>query len=197
MARGKGVILLCPHLTALHICGALYSQHLSFAVVYNHLKHPLFDHINRRHFQQCYSHLIARESIRSAIKLLRANEVVFYTPDIDPVYHGGVFAPFFGNDAYTLTATAKIAQLTGAAIIPVAFFRRPGNSGYDLTLLPPLTDFPSNNALQDASLINATLENIIRQHPEQYMWQYKRFKTRPVGEADFYATQANGSRSSR
>jgi KDO2-lipid IV(A) lauroyltransferase len=53
-------------------------------------------------------------------------------------------------------------------------------------LSPPIENFPSEDILTDAARLNAILEKAIRNKPEQYVWQYKRFKTRPEGEARFY-----------
>ena len=64
--------------------------------------------------------------------------------------------------------------------------RKADGSGYILWIKPPLQDFPSTDELKDASAINASIEQFVRQHPENYMWVNKRFKTRPPGEAKLY-----------
>ncbi|MCW5589268.1 MAG: hypothetical protein KIT27_06345 [Legionellales bacterium] len=183
---GKGVILLCAHLASLEIIGTLLARHYSFAVMYNRFKHPLLEKINHQHLTKTYTKAIAREQLREFLRCLKNNEMIFYTPDIDAAIHTGVFAPFFGVAAYTLTTTAKIVAKTGAKIIPCAFYRRDDLQGYEVWLHPALNDFPSNDELADATHINQVLETLIKPHPEQYFWQYKRFKTRPQGEPDFY-----------
>ncbi len=186
IANGRSAILLCPHLSSLEICGRLAQPQLNIAVLYNKFKHPLLEKINFKHLNQTYQKAIPRENIRDVVRCLRKNIPVFFTPDIDPAMHGGVFAQFFGVNAYSLTATAKLAKISKADILPVSFFRRSDYSGYDLTLHPPLSQYPSGDEQEDARKINQMLEEIINQHPEQYFWQYKRFKTRPSGEGDYY-----------
>ncbi len=51
---------------------------------------------------------------------------------------------------------------------------------------PPIENIPSGDLTKDATRLNASIEEGIRARPEQYIWQYKRFKTRPAGEARIY-----------
>jgi len=117
---------------------------------------------------------------------LQKNEPVWYAYDVDAGKKRSVFAPFFGIQTASLTALSRLARLTGAAIVPIQFFRREDNSGYEIILSPALDFFPSQNWIDDAARLNACLEAAIRRKPEQYIWQYKRFKTRPEGEKRFY-----------
>ena len=66
-------------------------------------------------------------------------------------------------------------------------FRRLGlEERYEMLITPPLTDYPSDDTVADATRVNAVLESLIRRSPTQYMWYHRRFKTRPPGEARFY-----------
>ncbi len=108
---------------------------------------------------------------------------VWYAPDQN---HGGrqsLFAPFFGVPAATLTTTARLAALSGAAVVPFFQVYLSAREGYLLLLCPPLDNFPGNDAQVDAARINGLLEAVIREMPEQYLWVHRRFKTRPEGEA--------------
>ena len=94
---------------------------------------------------------------------------------------------FFGIPTASLTAISRLARLTGAAIVPIQFYRRADQQGYDIILSPALSHFPSEDLTADATRLNACLEAAIRHTPQQYIWQYKRFKTRPQeGEKRFY-----------
>src|SRR5690606_9613681 len=64
-------------------------------------------------------------------------------------------------------------------VVPFSHFRREDKPGYDIYFHPPLDDFPSGNDLEDATRINAILEQEIRKAPDQYLWMHRRFKTRP------------------
>ncbi len=185
-ANGRGALYITPHFSSLEICGRVSAARVPYAVLYNKLKFPLLEKMNRKHLDQNFVRAIPREKIRDMIRTLKENTGIFYTPDIDPAQHGGVFAPFFGVNAYSLTATAKLAEKTGAPVIPI-YFRRVSQHGYyKITILPPLENFPSGNDVEDAKRVNQVMQDIISRNPEQYFWQYKRFKSRPEGEADFY-----------
>jgi KDO2-lipid IV(A) lauroyltransferase len=95
--------------------------------------------------------------------------------------------PFFGIPAATITATARIARASGAAVVPFFPKRLPDNRGYRLTLYPALSGFPSGDDAADAGRINTVIEHAIREMPAQYLWAHRRFKTRPPGQPDVYA----------
>tara|TARA_R110001606_G_scaffold21286_6_gene75148 strand:- start:990 stop:1313 length:324 start_codon:yes stop_codon:yes gene_type:complete len=101
-----------------------------------------------------------------------------------------VFVPLFGVPAATVTATSTFARLGKAQVVPFTQSRLPGAQGYQLTIHPPLQDFPSGDDMADALRINQWVEQSIAQQPEQYMWVHRRFKTRPEGVARPYAKRA-------
>jgi KDO2-lipid IV(A) lauroyltransferase len=75
--------------------------------------------------------------------------------------------------------------LSGAAVIPF-FHRRLHGGGYALRLEAPLADFPSQDVIADTARVNAQIERMVREAPEQYLWVHKRFKTRPAGAPPLY-----------
>ncbi len=184
--EGKRIILLCPHLSCLFILGRLFSMNFDLAVMYNQVKHPVIEVIHRDALKRYYVDAFRRDELRAALRALRNKTPLFYTPDIDPGPHSGVFAPFFGIETYTLTATAKIAAMKDTVVILCGFYRCDDNQGYELYTQPPLENFPSGDPRKDATRINEVMEELIRKKPEQYFWTYKSFKTRPAGEPDFY-----------
>lgn len=184
--KGKGVILCGAHYTSLEIVGRLMAKRFPIAVVYRTQKNPLLEKINRQALDKHYHSVLRREDIRGMLRCLKDNICVWYTPDVDAGVRNSIFVPFFGILAATITATPRFAKMSGAPVIPAIFYRRDDGSGYDLIARPALDNFPSENLEQDIILINQVIEAAIRQHPEQYIWQYKRFKTRPAGEKRFY-----------
>ena len=93
---------------------------------------------------------------------------------------------FLNVPAATVDATGKFIQHTGADIITFSYHRDRDDMQYTLYASMPLENHPSGNSVADATRINRLLENAIRQHPEQYMWTHRRFKTRPPGEPAIY-----------
>lgn len=180
--QGKGVILLGAHFTTLEIGIRLLALHRTFRGMYRQHDNPLFDDI-QRHRRETYVEIAhERRDVRGTLRSLKDNHAIWYAPDQDYGRRHSVFAPFFGVPAALITATARLAKLSGAPVVPFFQTRREDGSGYDLKLLPPLENFPSGDDVRDATTINQIIENEIRLQPAQYLWVHRRFKTQPEGK---------------
>jgi len=184
--QGKGVLLLSGHFCSLDFAGRLLMRHHPSCFTYRELRNRVSDRLIRKAREKYSRKLIHRHDLRSFIEALRTGEVVWYAPDQSQGKRRGVFAPFFGIPASTLKATTKLVKLTGAAVLPFAIQRLPDARGYALTIQPALENFPGENEVEDATRFNVLLESQIREHPEQYLWIHRRFKSRPTGEAKLY-----------
>jgi len=158
----------------------------SFAVMYRPAKNKVFDALAYHYRKNLYAKIIARHDLRGMLTWLKANQVIWYTPDVDAGTKNSVFVPFFGVPAASITATTRLADMTQAAVMPIFFYRRDDFSGYDICIEPMLENFPSGNIEHDTLRINQIIETAVRKKPEEYLWQYKRFKTRPNNEKRFY-----------
>ena len=186
IAKGKGVILLSFHMTSLEMGGCLLGSHYDFLAMYKPNKNPLFEKAMVDGRQRHLKGLLDRSNVRGTIKALRNNEVVWYAADQN---YGGkttVFVPFFGVQTATITATTKLAKMTGAAVVPFTQRRLANEDSYDLTLYPAFEGFPGESEVHDAARINQFLENYLRQYPVDYMWLHQRFRNRPEGEPPIY-----------
>jgi len=186
LARGKGVILLSPHFACLEMMGRLIAMKYSFTAMYRPHKKQFVNFLLERFRKRQRVNYIPRSRMRTLTTALENNEPVWYAYDVDAGKKRSVFAPFFGIQTASVTAISRLAEMTGAAIVPIQFHRRDDNKGYEIILSAPLDHFPSDSLVADAGRLNACLETAIRNKPEQYIWQYKRFKTRPDGEKRFY-----------
>ena len=88
---------------------------------------------------------------------------------------------FLGSETATLTAVSRLAKMAKARILPCYTHRLPANAGYEVVVLPPITPFPSDDAVADATLVNQAVGVGILQVPEQYMWTLRMFKSRSSG----------------
>lgn len=186
LARGKGVILLSPHFVCLEMIGRLIAMNYAFTAMYRPHKKQFVNFLLESFRRRQRVKYIPRNRMRNLTTALQNNEPVWYAYDVDAGKKRSVFAPFFGIQTASVTALSRLADLTGAAIVPIQFHRREDHQGYDLILSPALQAFPTENPIADATRLNECLEQAIRRSPEQYLWQYKRFKTRPDGEKRFY-----------
>ena len=184
-ARGKGVMLLGMHFSTLDLCGAALAQKMPFDVMYRRNKNALLEAVMRDGRIRNFPSAIERSDVRSVIRALKAGHVVWYGPDQDYGRKHSVFAPFFGIEAASIKATARIVAMTDASVIVFQHHRTVDNR-YLITLSEPLGDFPSGHEVADATRVNQLVENAVRQAPAQYWWVHRRFKTRPDGEAKPY-----------
>lgn len=187
LAAGRGVILLSQHFTCLELIGRLMAEYCSFNALYQPCKHKLFAYLLDKYRQCSKANYIANSNMRQVIKVLRAKQLVWYAYDVD----GGkstaaVFAPFLTLSASSLITVSKIAKFTNAAVIPTSFYRREDDTGYDVIFAAAVHDFPSQDLIADAARLNRVIETAIRHKVDQYLWLYKRFKTRPHGEKGLY-----------
>lgn len=180
--EGNGVLLLGMHFSTLDLCGAALGRKVPFDVMYRrNKKNALLESVMRDGRTRNFPNAIERSDIRAVIKALKAGHIVWYGPDQDYGRKHSVFAPFFGIQAASITATARIANITKA---PVVMFqhRRDENDHYIIELSKPLTNFPTGDDAEDATTINQLVETAVEKSPDQYWWVHRRFKTRPLGE---------------
>lgn len=180
MGQGKGVLLLGMHFTTMEVAGAVFGKLSSYGAVYRPNDNALIDRIIRFGRGRNVALYIKRSDLRGLVRALRAGHVVWYAPDQDYGRKHSIFVPFFGVTAATVTATSRIAQLSGSPVVPIYSFRLP-KGRYRLVLEPALTSFPSGNEEEDARRINEIVENAVRRAPEQYLWVHRRFKHQPEG----------------
>ena len=186
-AEGRGVILLTGHFTSLEIGARLLALFMPVQVMYRTQRNELFDSFLYTRRNSYFVNTVSRKNMRQLVKGIRDGVPTWYAPDQDFARERNVFAPFMGIATATITASSRLAQSSGAAMLPFYPERRADGSGYILHIEPPLPDFPSGDDLADASAINRSIERFARRQPENYMWIHQRFKTRPPGEPPFYA----------
>ena len=186
LARKRGALLLAGHFTALEIGAARLGLDAPVDGVYRpHADRPM-ERAMRAGRQRFGGRLLDRRDLRGLLRRLRLNRAVWYAPDQDLRLRHGVFAPFFGRPAATLTTTSRIARASAAPVLPFRVERTADGRAYRAVIEPPLADFPSGDDAADAARINGIIERWARARPEQYLWVHRRFKTRPPGEPDLY-----------
>jgi len=113
------------------------------------------------------------DAARPILQALRQNEIVGILPDQNS---HEVFIPFFGHLAGTVLGPGVLHERTGAAVIPVAAIRI-GVGRYRLTIYPPLVAEAGGEKGEGMMrAIHAWLEQVIREHPEQWLWFHDRWR---------------------
>lgn len=186
LAQGHGVLVLAAHFTTMDVISQPMARLGSFDVMYRYNKNPAWEWLQVTGRKRFFDGVIEREDTRQVFKRLKAGRAIWYAADQDYGRKHSVFAPFFGIQAATITATSRFARLNNSPVLFMTTARDLKRQRWSITFHPPLTGFPSGDDVADATRINGLIEGFILERPEQYLWMHKRFKTRPEGKADFY-----------
>ncbi len=185
----KGVILLTPHLGAWEIAGLYSASRYCMTTLYKPPKLKGLAQLILDARQRSGGHYVATNAtgIRALYRTLNQSNVVGILPDQVPTHaSAGIFAPFFGMMANTMTLVSRLVKKTGATVIFVYAERLPSGQGYHLHFLPAPENINSDSLETSVAALNQGIESCINACPTQYQWSYKRFKNRPSGESSVY-----------
>jgi len=186
--QGGAVIILAPHFVALDVGGSWMGQYTNNVSVYSNQKNPLFHKLLLRGRSRFGEQLLysRQDGMRPVVRALRDGMPFYYLPDQDFAAKDALFIPFFGVLASTLNTVPRLAEITGARVVPCISRVLPGGSGYEVRFYPAWDNYPTGDVTVDTRRVNEFIEQRVREMPEQYFWLHKRFKTRPEGEEKFY-----------
>ena len=192
LARHQGVVLLSPHLGCFEICAQAYAERFGalqpITVLYRPAKQAWLATIlaharNREHLQSAPATL---GGVRQLLRALKSGQTLGMLPDQVPPEGMGVWAPFFGPPAYTMTMAAKLAHQTGASLVWLRGerlgFWQSRKVGADFVVHAQAAGTALVEAVlrgdpaQSAAALNREMEELIMQCPEQYLWGYNRYK---------------------
>lgn len=193
LAEGRGVLYLTPHLGCFEITARHLTRYGPLTVMFRPSRSRHLDPIveSARDMRNLRAVPANRHGVREFVRALKRGEAVGMLPDQVPREGDGLWLPFFGEYALTMTLAARLALQTGVAVILTAGERLPHGRGWRmhyLRLPEPLPDTPEALALT----INQAMETLIRRFPEQYLWSYNRYK-RP-NDAPPHPDEAHGFR---
>jgi KDO2-lipid IV(A) lauroyltransferase len=182
LAKGKGLILLVPHLGCFEVLPQAYAQRdKKVTALYKPPHQPwLRDWIERMRTRPNLTMAPANpRGVRLLVKALKRGESVGILPDQVPTGGDGVWAPFFGRPAYTMTLVQRLQQMTGAPIA-VVFAERIRHGSTYVAHMRVLEEMLPDDPVAAATLLNRTIESLIAEAPTQYLWGYNRYK-HPAG----------------
>ncbi len=193
-ARRRPLIIVAYHLTTLDMSGSILARVHPSVTMMKRARNPLLTWQlwkGRAHLDKANIKVLMRDQgLRPLVRSMKAGRVCFFIPDEDfGASKRAVFAPFFGVQTSTLTIVGRLAKLTGALVVPSATRLDPRTGHYVMTIGDPLENFPGadpDDPVADAAALNRAMEALIRRAPEQYMWTFRWFKTRPDGRPNPY-----------
>lgn len=187
VARGAGMIGITGHLGNWELTGhCVASSGVPVHAIYRPLRNRYLDRQLRR-VRERSGMLVyeKRNAVRGMIRALRAGKAVALLMDQDGSGLG-VFVPFFGRLASTLPTAARIARRTGSAIVPFTCYRLPGRTRHRLRVGPEVEQADTGDEERDVLITtrrcNRALEEAILEHPAQWLWRHRRWRTRPAPE---------------
>jgi KDO2-lipid IV(A) lauroyltransferase len=181
LADGRGVLFLTPHLGCFEITAQAYAQRFGarkpMTVLYSPARkawlRTLVEHSRKRPGLETAPATLA--GVKQLMKALKRGGCVGLLPDQVPPQGQGVWSPFFGRDAYTMTLGARLALQTGSLVLLGWGERLPLGRGFVVHVLPLSGGL--NTAVDAATTqINLAMEQLIVQAPHQYLWGYARYK---------------------
>ena len=196
LAAGRGLLFVTPHLGAYDIAGRYLASRLPFPLtaMYRPPKLAWLEPMMQagRVRGNGRTAPATPQGVRQVMKALRSGEATIVLPDQVPGQGEGVWVPFFGRWAYTMTLVARPGEMKNVDTFFFYGHRLGVGEGFEVRIRPLSEPF-TGDKLADARRVNAEVEALIREAPEQYLWSYNRFKhpagaelppTVPVSEAD-------------
>jgi KDO2-lipid IV(A) lauroyltransferase len=188
-AGGRGIVFLTPHLGCFEATAQGYAARFGrITVLYRPARKPWLRELvdtarGRANLDTAPTTL---SGVKQMLKALKAGEAVGLLPDQVPPDKMGIWAPFFGRSAYTMTLAARLAQQTGAVPLLIWGERLRGGRGYTVRIQALPEPLPADAAAQaeSAAVVNRAMEALIRQCPQQYLWGYHRYKSPRAGMAE-------------
>ena len=183
----QGIILIAPHLGNWEVLNHFFRQYLYMTVMYKPAKIPALDKIIFSTRKRVEVGLVPadRSGVESLYALLAKKEVIAVLPDQEPGLKSGVFAPFFGQTALTGKLIGELANNTPAALL-CCYAKRLDDGNYGVVVKPAHKDIRNTDEVAAATALNVSIEECINDCPEQYQWNYKRFRRQPEGRSNFY-----------
>ena len=187
LAAGNGAIMLVPHLGAWEVMNLWLVPRYRNVALYKPGRYPEFEEKLLRKRERFGGKMAptTRAGLKVIVRYLKSGRAAIVLPDQDPSEGQGRFAPFFEIPALTGVLASRLAQQTGCrAVFTVG--KRVAGGRFQVHFQPVEEAFYSPDMDTSLAALNRGVERCIDIDPEQYLWAYKRFKSRPEGEPPFY-----------
>ena len=182
-AQGHGILFLTPHLGCFEITARAYAEQVGapqakpMTVLFRPPRQawlrPLVAASRQRPGLATAPTTLA--GVKQLVKALRSGGAVGLLPDQVPPMGQGVWAPFFGQPAYTMTLSGRLAQTQHTTVLLAWGERLPWGRGFVVHVQPLAAPLPTD-PLAASTAINQAMERLVLACPEQYLWGYHRHK---------------------
>lgn len=189
----RPVVLLVTHSAGLDAGLLALAPHYPLQGIYNPIKNRVLDYLVYRGRHRFGAVPLPRGSgLRQLIKGLKEGQLMCYLSDEDYGAEGSVFAPFFSHQKATLAMLPRLVEKTNALVVPMIAHHDSDDDGVDVHLFEALKNYPSGDAIADATIMNDAIATTIRLQPSQFTWKLRIFKTCPHGMGPRYSQVRRG-----
>lgn len=202
IAERRPLVILTPHMGSFEVMARAYTARYGHLQPVTVLYRPARQRALREFQEQARKRPTMPTApanlagVRQMLRALKRRESVGLLPDQVPPDGQGIWAPFFGQPAYTMTLAARLTQQAGAHCTVLRCERLPRGAGYVIhssELVRPLpTGTDAASQLEAATIINESMEQVILSDPGQYLWGYNRYKSPRAAEAIETRAEGNG-----
>jgi Kdo2-lipid IVA lauroyltransferase/acyltransferase len=177
----RGVILLAPHLGSWEALGLYVAEFVEMTCLYKPQAMTSLEPIIRNSRERAGAKVVPtnRKGVVALLKVMKNGGFTAILPDQIPDASGGEFAPFYGVPALTMTLVNNLRARSGCAVIAAYAERVPG--GFDIHFKRADEQIDSDDESEALAALNRTVEACVNDIPEQYQWEYKRFRKQPKG----------------
>ncbi|WP_180054114.1 lysophospholipid acyltransferase family protein [Acinetobacter sp. YH12236] len=174
----NGTLAVVPHFGTWELLNAWVNQHTSPVIMYKPSKNPDVDRFMLEARQRLNATLVPTDEtgVRALFKHLKQGGFAAILPDHVPKESGGIYSPFYGQNALSSTLLSKLAAKTQCSVIGLSCLRNDDLNGFDIHVTELSIDILSKDLQLSVDTLNKEMERMINIAPEQYLWGYKRFK---------------------
>ena len=174
----RGMIMVTAHYGNWELAGGAIATalHSRMTSLMRHFSNPRIGALFMR-TREAGNHILAdkRRGVRPLLKALSKHEIATMLIDQHASSKEGVECEFFGHPARVHMTPALLHLRTGIPILPEVNTRLPGEDfRFEMTCGELIRYTPTGDKERDVALLTqqciSALEELIRRHPEQWLW---------------------------
>ena len=178
LVQDKGAILFTSHLGNIEVLISFLAENFKCTIPYTPAKIDAVDELMKRARLLMGAEMVKADSggVKSALKALNRGEVIIMASDQVPKKKSGIISNFFGTPALSVSLVSSLATRTESPCHSVSCIRLKKGKGYKVIFSKRIEKLNTLGVPEGVNLMNTELEECIMKAPEQYAWEYKRFK---------------------
>jgi len=183
---GKGALILTAHFGNFELLPAGHALHGFQISLVHHTQRfiggdALMKFIRERAGVQIIrQHRGAREMLRTLMR----GHLIGIPFDQNAKRSEAVWVPFFGELAATPAGFDRLAMIAGAPVVPAFIVRQPDGRSHIIEVYDEIeqqrTGDKEADTVENTARYQKAIEEMVRAHPEQWLWTHRRYRTRPV-----------------